>query len=681
MAANRSFPRSMAGLRYSSWDGSREPFEVHPEEIMDELSNDLFSDSSVKRALKRLIQRGMESRSGRRTEGIKEMLERLKERRDEQLQKYNLDSIMKSLTERLQDIVGTERRGIDRRMEEARQQAARDPLKQSLLGTMQSIADKRRETLDGLSEAPAGQIKELSDYDFMDLGARQKFEDLMDELKNRAMQQYFQNMQEFMQSMTPEQVGATHNMLRDLNQMLQQQSQGELSPKQFEHFMEQYGSMFGETRPQDMEELIDQLQDRMAQAESLLNSMDSGTRQQIREMMEGLFDEEMQTELAQLAAMMGQIAPPDELSQRYSFSGQDEISLDEAMRLMDKFQEMEILEDQLDTVRGPEDLDRIDVDKLAELLGEDARHSWEQLKEMVRRLEEAGYVRHKDNKLELTPRGVRKIGDKAIRDIFTQLRKDRAGAHEVRHRGLGGDNNGETKQWEFGDDFLVDLQKSLLNTVRREGLGTPLQMRVEDFEVQRVDHTTQAATCLLIDRSRSMGYYGNFTAAKKVTIALHTLIRSKFPRDALYIIGFSDVAHQFNDEDVAELSWDTGISGTNMHHAFMLARKLLSKHKGSTRQVIMVTDGEPTAYLDHGVPLFSYPPSPMTIHETLKEARRCTQDGIMINTFMLENSYPLVDFVNMLTRVNRGRAFYASPDRLGEYVLVDFMNNKRSHVA
>ena len=118
-----------------------------------------------------------------------------------------------------------------------------------------------------------------------------------------------------------------------------------------------------------------------------------------------------------------------------------------------------------------------------------------------------------------------------------------------------------------------------------------------------------------------------------------------------------------------------------MHHAFMLARKLLSKHKGSTRQVIMVTDGEPTAYLDHGVPLFSYPPSPMTIHETLKEARRCTQDGIMINTFMLENSYPLVDFVNMLTRVNRGRAFYASPDRLGEYVLVDFMNNKRSHVA
>ena len=298
----------------------------------------------------------------------------------------------------------------------------------------------------------------------------------------------------------------------------------------------------------------------------------------------------------------------------------------------------------------------------------------------MQRLEEAGYIRRRGDKLELTPRGIRKIGQKAIRDIFGQLKKDRLGSHDTPFRGSGGEHNGETKPWEFGDDFSVDLQRSLLNTVRREGHGTPLHMRPEDFEIQRVDHTTESATCVLLDRSRSMGYYGNFTAAKKVAIALHTLIRSKFPRDHLYIIGFSNVAIQFKDEELPELTWDTGISGTNMHHALMMSRKLLSKHKGTNRQIIMITDGEPTAYLDHGVPMFSYPPSPATISETLKEVRRCTKEGITINTFMLENSYQLIDFINLLTRINRGRAFYASPDKLGEYVLVDFMNNRRQYV-
>lgn len=178
-----------------------------------------------------------------------------------------------------------------------------------------------------------------------------------------------------------------------------------------------------------------------------------------------------------------------------------------------------------------------------------------------------------------------------------------------------------------------------------------------------------------------MGYYGNFGAAKKVAIALSTLIRTTYARDALYIIGFSDVASEIKESDLPELHWDTSTSGTNMHHAFMLSRKLLARHRGCTRQIIMITDGEPTAHLERGQPYFSYPPSPRTIGETLKEARRLTQEGITINSFMLENSSPLVDFVNMLTRVNRGRAFYASPDKLGQYVLVDYMQNRRRHVA
>ena len=666
--------------RYSHWDGTNEPFEIHPDEVMDELSNDLFNDNSVMWAFQRLMNRGMRGQRGQRTEGIRDFLERLKNQRQQQLDRYDMNSVLENIKERLQDVVDTERQGIENRLDEARRRAEQDPSQQGLKEAMENLASKRQEALDQLPPDPAGQIKGLSDYDFMDPEARQKFQELLDELKQKAMEQHFQNMKDMLQGMSSEQMKAMRQMLRDLNQMMRQHLQGQLSDQQFQEFMQQYGQAFGPNPPQNMDELMQQLQQRMAQAQSLMNSMDRETRAQMEALLDSLMDEDTTAELAELADMMDSVYPPDELSRRYDFSGQDEISMEEAMRIMDELQQMDQLEGQLKDIRSPEDLERVDEERLAEILGEEARQSWKELKKIMKRLEEAGYIRRRGDKLELTPKGIRKIGQKAIRDIFGQLKKDRVGSHEIQFRGAAGEPNGETKTWEFGDDFRVDLQKSLLNTVRREGHGTPLRMRPNDFEVERVDQSTAAATCLLLDRSRSMGYYGNFTAAKKVAIALHALIRSKFPRDSLYVIGFSDVAMEFKDEDLPELSWDTGISGTNMHHAFMISRKLLSKHKGSTRQIIMITDGEPTAYLDHGIPLFSYPPSPQTISETLKEVRRCTQEGVTINTFMLENSYPLIDFINLLTRINRGRAFYASPDHLGEYVLVDFIKNTRRRV-
>ena len=671
----------MLHYRYSAWDGTAEPFELHPDEVMDELSDDLFGDNSVMRALQRLMNRGMQGRDGQRTQGIRDFMEQLKNRRQQHLDQHNLNSILEDIKERLKDIVDTERQGIEQRLAEARQRAEGDPSQQGLKETLENLAAKRQESLDQLPPDPAGQIQSLNDYDFMDPEARRKFQELMDELKQKAMEQHFQNMKDTLQGMTPEQMAGMRQMLQDLNQAMRRHLEGQLSDEDFQRFMQQHGDMFGPNPPQNMDELMQQLQQRMAQAQSLMQSMDPETRAQMQDLMDSLLDEDTMAEMAELADMMDSVYPPDELSRRYPFSGADDISMEEAMRIMDELQQMDQLEGQLKDVRGPEDLERVDEEKLAELLGEEARQSWEELKKIMKRLEEAGYIRRRGDRMELTPKGIRRIGQKAIRDIFSQLRKDRVGSHDTPFRGAAGEPNGETKPWEFGDDFAVELQKSLLNTVKREGFGTPLRMRPDDFEVQRVDHNTSAATCLLLDRSRSMGYYGNFTAAKKVAIALHALIRSKFPRDALYVIGFSDVAMQFKDEDLPELSWDTGISGTNMHHAFMLSRKLLSKHKGSTRQIIMITDGEPTAYLDHGIPLFSYPPSPQTISETLKEVRRCTQEGLTINTFMLENSYPLMDFINLLTRINRGRAFYASPDHLGEYVLVDFIKNTRRRVS
>ena len=174
---------------------------------------------------------------------------------------------------------------------------------------------------------------------------------------------------------------------------------------------------------------------------------------------------------------------------------------------------------------------------------------------------------------------------------------------------------------------------------------------------------------------------GYFLPAKKVALALSALIRGQFPRDALYIVGFSLYARQYRPDALPTLSWAEWNVGTNMHAGFDLSRQLLGRHKGGNKQILMITDGEPTAHLEDGVADFSYPPTRRTIEETLKEVRRCTREGITINTFMLEQSPWLTSFVEQIARVNRGRAFFTSPDRLGEYVLVDYVRSRRRTVA
>ncbi|MEK7777293.1 MAG: VWA domain-containing protein, partial [Chloroflexota bacterium] len=246
--------------------------------------------------------------------------------------------------------------------------------------------------------------------------------------------------------------------------------------------------------------------------------------------------------------------------------------------------------------------------------------------------------------------------------------------------GNAGEDTGETKLYEFGDPFDVDLRRSLTNAVKRGGSQIPIKLAPEDFEIHRLEEVSQASTCLLLDQSRSMGMFGSFLAAKKVAIALYTLIHSQFPRDKLYFIGFSDYAIELKGEDLPEVNWNAWVSGTNMHHAFMLSRKLLSKEKVGTRQIIVITDGEPTAHIEGDRAYFAYPPSFRTLQETLKEVKRCTQEGIVINTFMLESSSYLLDFVDKMTRINKGRAFYTTPDKLGKFVLVDYLSNRRKRV-
>jgi uncharacterized protein with von Willebrand factor type A (vWA) domain len=166
-----------------------------------------------------------------------------------------------------------------------------------------------------------------------------------------------------------------------------------------------------------------------------------------------------------------------------------------------------------------------------------------------------------------------------------------------------------------------------------------------------------------------------------VALALQNLIRSQFPRDSLYILGFSAYARELRSDELPYVRWDESVLGTNMHHAFMIAQKLLARHNAGTRQIIMISDGEPTAHLEHGRSYFAYPPSPITIRETLKEVRRCTQKGIVINTFMLDRNYYLKEFVNQIARMNKGRVFYTTPEKLGQYILVDYVSQKRKRLG
>ena len=267
-------------------------------------------------------------------------------------------------------------------------------------------------------------------------------------------------------------------------------------------------------------------------------------------------------------------------------------------------------------------------------------------------------------------------GQGALEDVFREMKATRFGEHTTHRRGAGGDPAYETKPYEFGDPFLLDVGRTVRNALARTGAGTPVRVGPEDFEVEQTERLTRCATVICLDLSLSMPMRDNFLAAKKVAIALHALITTRFPRDHLGIVGFSEVAHEIAPEKLPEASYDF-VYGTNMQHALMLARHQLARHRVGSRQVILITDGEPTAHLEGGRPFFSYPPVRETVEATLKEVLRCTRDRIQINTFMLDESPALRRFVERMTEMNRGRAFFTTPQTLGDYVLVDFLEKTR----
>jgi len=661
------FPEAFEDARYRRWDGTQRLDGLEADELLGAMSDELLSGADLEEAMARLARWGIPGR----LEGLQDLMDRLRAARQKRSERHGLEKIFDELREKLDEVTRLEREGLERRA----QAEAPTP---DLGDAMRRMADERLAKLDALPPDVGRAIRALRDYEFVEPKAAEAYQDLLRMLQEQVLGSYFSNMRDSLRNLTPEQLARTKRMIKDLDRALRERMQG--GEPDFEAFQREYPELAG--RAKDWDDLLRQLAMGMAAMRSLWQSMPGDMRDQLEQLLSGAFDDEgMRQAMSQLAETLSELMPMD--GRAYEMSGDEPLSLVEALELMRQMDRLSDLEDTLRTASDPSELDGIDAAELEQLAGPGARQALEDIKRVAKLLEEAGLIRKDGERYELTPRGIRKIGQRSLEEIFATLKRDAFGGHRARLRGRGGDPTDELKTYEFGDPFLLDLPGTVRNAVMRGGRGTPVRLAPVDFDVYRTELVTQSATAILVDVSRSMLFRGCFLAAKKVTLALDSLIRSTFPKDDLHIIGFSSVAEVLKPADLPGLTWNEYIYGTNMQHAFATARGLLSRSRGKNKQVILITDGEPTAHFEAGnpIPRFSYPPTRRTFDETLREVVRCTRDGITINTFMLARGHYLLDFVDQMSKINHGRAFYVEPERLGEYVLIDYVDNKRRRVS
>jgi uncharacterized protein with von Willebrand factor type A (vWA) domain len=416
----------------------------------------------------------------------------------------------------------------------------------------------------------------------------------------------------------------------------------------------------------------------MAAARAMFESLSPEQRAELERLSQSLFEDlDLSFSLNRFAANLSRAFPEFDGSRGYAFEGDRPLSLDQATDVTGQLGDLERLEELLSSDNAAAALPEIDVDGGPRDRGEDAARSVERLSQLVRELTDAGLIDRRGGRMELTAHGVRRLGARALRDLFDRLRNGAMGGHSSTKTGIGHDREEVSRPWQPGDTFNLHLPRTVHNAVARGGQGVPVRLEPRDFEIVEHESLVRSATVLAIDLSMSMPMRDNFVPAKKMAIALATLIRTKFPRDFLSVVVFSEVAREIQIEELPTVMWDY-IYGTNLQHALALGRRMLAKEHG-TRQILVITDGEPTAHLDDaGEPYFHYPPTTETLRRTMAEVLRCTRAGITINTFALDLERTQFPFVEQIGKVNGGRTFYPSRDDLGSYVLADFLKHRRT---
>ncbi len=394
-----------------------------------------------------------------------------------------------------------------------------------------------------------------------------------------------------------------------------------------------------------------------------MNSLSQRQREELAGLMRESLGDRLAGELAALEGNLRALRPDLRWGRGERMQGSQPLGYGEATGALDEIAELDDLLDQLGQAHPGATLDDIDVDAVARTLGRDAADDVRRLRELERELRRQGWVTRDADGLTLSPKALRRLGGTALRQVFAELTAGPRGA---------------SRPWEYGDEQPLDVVRTLTRAVRRAGPGVPVQLAVEDFEVVETERRASAAVALCVDLSYSMISQGRWGPMKQTGLALAHLMATRFPQDALQIIGFGRRAETLTQQELAAVEPDM-MQGTNLQHALRLAGRHLRRHPDAEPVVLVVTDGEPTAYLDpeDGEALFAWPSSPETIEATVREVDRLGRYGATLNLFMLGDDPGLRRFVDAVARRSGGRVFTPDTDDLGEYVVSDYLRARR----
>jgi len=657
-------PRSRYGRYIDGPDPLAPPVDLA--EALAAISEDVMAGYSAERALREFLRRG-----GRGQQGLDDLAGRVQARRRELLDRNKLDGTLAEVKELLDTAVLEERKEL-----------ARDITLDDL------DRDFREMQLLNLPDSTAAAVRELSDYDWRSKPAREAYEKIKDLLGRELLDQRFAGMKEALENATDSDREAIAEMLKDLNELLEAHRRGEDTDQDFTDFMDKHGDFFPEN-PKNVDELIDALANRAAAAQRMLNSMTPEQRQELMQLSAQAFGSpELMAQLGQLDANLQSLRPGEDWSGSEQFGGDQGLGLGDGTGVLQDLAELDSLAAQLGQGYGGARMDDIDIDALARQLGPDAAVSARTLADLERALRSAGYLsRGSDGNLKLSPRAMRQLGKTLLQEVSDRL-SGRTGQRETRLSGAAGELTGSTRQWAFGDTEPWDVTRTILNAMRRDasdaarpGAGGRVRVELEDVEIVETETRTQAAVALLADTSFSMAAEGRWLPMKRTALALHHLVSTRWRGDQLDLITFGRYAESVGVEHLVGLP-ALREQGTNLHHALLLAEQMFRKHPTMQPVVLIVTDGEPTAYLaPDGDSLFSYPPSLPTLRATVAQLDRVRRLGARITFFRLGDDPGLESFVRQMADRVDGRVVNPDLDDLGAAVVSEYLSARRADLG
>jgi uncharacterized protein with von Willebrand factor type A (vWA) domain len=651
----------MSFQRYGAYDGGPDPLAPPFDSAgaVDELGERVLSGQGVREALRDLLDQGTQGRRGL-NELDREVRNRLRDLR----RRGQLDGTLERARELLDQAVEAERAAL-----------FPDP------GDDARFAEAR---LDALPRDTARAVRELSEYPWRSPEAQAAYDELREMLQREVLDQQLPGLREALeQQQTPaldeEGLQRVKDMLGDLNELLSKRAQGTDTQADFDAFMAQHGDLFPES-PQTLDELLESLARRAAAAERLMRSLSPEQQDALGQLIQqATSDLDLSSELATLNDQLRALRPDlFSRSRRTRMTGPNPMGLSDATEALAEMADLETLAEQLGQGYDGASIDDVDEELVQRALGRRAVDDISELRRLERTLVDEGYLVRQGGQLELSPKSVRHIGLRALQRVFSDLSALRRGGHDIRDAGASGEPTGATRAWAFGDEQPIDVVRTLANAIRRgEQDARPLRLTVDDFEVVETERRASAAVCLLVDTSWSMVVNDTWGQAKQTALALHSLISTMYPQDALQIIGFSDYARELQPHELAGLDFAM-VQGTNLQHALLMAGRFLDRHPGFDPVVLVVTDGEPTARLDRdGRSRFAWPPEPETVAATVAEVDKMTRRRAGLNIFVLGDDARLKEFVEDVVKRNGGRMFSPRADRLGEYVVRDFLDRRR----